>query len=231
MADKIRILIVDDNEDIRAHFVSILSKEPRIEIVAEAASGADSVTMAMALAPDVVLMDIQMETPTAGIDAAQRIHESLPETRIIILTIHEEDELLFQAYCAGVMDYIVKTDSIATIIRAIENVYENKMLLRPQIAEKIVQEFTRMKANETSLLYAINLLSRLTNSEFEILSLIFSGQRYKEIAASRYVSLSTVKSQINSILRKLEMKSMKDAMRMLHQISFGEIIRERGTPR
>lgn len=225
--DPIRILIVDDVEDIREHFAMILSREPDFEIVGMAATGTQAVTMAEQLEPDVVLMDVHMETPTAGIDATSEIHLSMPDIKIIILTIHEEDELLFQAYCAGAMDYIIKTDSFSYIVTSIRNVYENKMMLRPHVAEKIVKELTRMKAQQTSFLFAMHLLSELTNSEFEILRLVYEGHGYKEIAASRFVSLATIKSQVNSILKKFERKSMRDVVRMLEQINFDEIIRDR----
>lgn len=227
--NQIRILIVDDLADIRDYFAMILGKEPNFSVVGTAASGSDAVNKAMLHKPDVILMDIQMETPTAGIDAAAAILEKNPEIRVIILTIHEDDDLLFQAYCAGVMDYIVKTDSITYIVNAIRNVYENKMMLRPPIAKKIVGELTRMKAQQSSFLFALSIMSRLTNSEFEILTHIYEGQSYKDIASNRFVSIATVKSQVNSILKKFDQKNMKDVVAILKEMNFGNIIKERNS--
>lgn len=223
----IKVLIVDDMQDIREYFSMILTKEPDIDVVGLASSGMEAIQKTKELNPDVILMDIQMETRTAGIDATKTIKSFQPNVRVIILTIHEEDEFLFQSYCAGVMDYIVKTDSITQILNAIRNVYANKLMLRPNIAEKIIDEFTRLKTQQQSLLYSLNILTKLTNSEFEILKCFYEGHSYKAIAATRFVSQSTIKSQVNSILKKFEAKCMKDVIKVLNQLNFFEIIKDR----
>lgn len=220
--EKIKLLIVDDMADIREYFQMILSREPDIEVIGLATSGIEAVQKAKELKPDVILMDVQMETRTAGIDATVEIKKDNPYIKIIILTIHEEDEYIFQAYCAGVMDYIVKTDSISQILNSIRTVYTNKLMLRPGVANKIIDEFTRMKTQQTSLIYVLNIVSKLTNSEYDILKSFYEGGTYKSIAAARYVSISTVKSQVNSILKKFEMKTMKDVIKLLKQINFSE---------
>ncbi len=223
--DKIKLMIVDDMTDIREYFNMILSKEPDIEVVGLASSGIEAVQKARDLKPDVILMDIQMETRTAGIDATTVIKGMDPNVKIIILTIHEEDEYLFQAYCAGVMDYIVKTDSISQIINSIRTVFSNKLMLRPGIADKIIDEFSRLKTQQNSLIYILNIISKLTNSEFEILKCFYEGSTYKTISETRFVSPATVKSQVNSILKKFEMKTMKDVIKLLRQMNFSEIIK------
>ncbi len=222
--DKIKLLIVDDMADIREYFQMILSREPDIEVIGIATSGIEAIKKTKELNPDVILMDIQMETRTAGIDATRAIKYFDPYVKIIILTIHEEDEYIFQAYCAGVMDYIVKTDSILQILNSIRTVYANKLMLRPGVANKIIEEFTRMKTQQNSLIYVLNIVSKLTNSEYEILKSFFEGGTYKSISETRYVSISTIKSQVNSILKKFEMKSMKDVVKLLKQINFSEFI-------
>ncbi|MFA9379683.1 MAG: response regulator [Acetanaerobacterium sp.] len=223
---KIKILIADDIPDIRKYFEMILSKEPDMQVVGIASSGLEAVQKTKELNPDVILMDIQMESRTAGIDATKTIKSFKPNIRVIILTIHQEDELLFQAYCAGVMDYIVKTDSIAQMLNSIRNACANQFMLRPYIAEKIVDELTRLKTQQESFIYTVNIMLKLTNSEFEILKCFFEGNTYKQICESRFVSQATVKSQVNSILKKFEMKNMKDVLKLLHLINFNEIIKE-----
>lgn len=223
--NKIKLLIVDDMTDIREYFNMILSKEPDITVVGLASSGIEAVQKARELKPDVILMDIQMETRTAGIDATNAIRVINPDIKVIILTIHEEDEYLFQAYCAGVMDYIVKTDSISQIINSIRTVYSNQLMLRPGIADKIIEEFSRLKSQQQSMLYILNIISKLTNSEFEILKCFYEGNTYKTISETRFVSPATVKSQVNSILKKFEMKSMKEVVKLLQQLDFDGIIR------
>ncbi|HHX55609.1 MAG TPA: response regulator transcription factor [Clostridiales bacterium] len=222
--DKIKLLIVDDIADIRDYFHMILSNEPDIKVVGTASSGIEAIQKAKDLKPDVILMDVQMETRTAGIDATETILANNPDIKIIILTIHQEDEYLFQAYCAGVMDYIVKTDSISQIINSIRTVYSNKLTLRPGVADKIVDEFARLKSQQKSMIYVLNIVSSLTNSEFEVLKCFYEGDSYKQISEQRFVTIATIKSQVNSILKKFEMKTIKDVVKLLKMSHFDELI-------
>ncbi|MBN1777826.1 MAG: response regulator transcription factor [Clostridiales bacterium] len=144
----IRILIVDDNPEIRDYFISILAHEADMDVIGCASSGLEAVQKALEMKPDIVLMDIQMETRTAGITASDRILKSVPGVKIIILTILEDDNLLFQAYCAGVIDYIVKTDSISQILTSIRNANNNQLVLRPKYAEKLIEELSRVKEEQ-----------------------------------------------------------------------------------
>ena len=224
--DKIKLLIVDDMTDIRDHFNRILSNEPDIDVVGLASSGNEAIQKAQDLKPDVILMDVQMETRTAGIDATETILNNDPDIKIIILTIHQEDEYLFQAYCAGVMDYIVKTDSTTQIINSIRTVNNNKLMIRPGVADKIVDEFARLKSQQKSMIYMLNIISSLTNSEFEVLKCFYEGDTYKQISEQRFVTIATIKSQVNSILKKFEMKTMKEVVKLLKALHFDEFLEE-----
>lgn len=224
--NKITVVIVDDMEEIRQYLSSILEKEEDIEVVGMASSGYEAIPLVRSQRPDVVLMDIQMETNTAGIDAAEQIHAEFPQIKIIVITIHEEDGLLFRAYAAGAMDYIIKSDSPETIIRSTKSVYENQLLLRPVVAEKIREEFNHMITYKDSLIFVLNLLTKLTNSELDVLKAAYEGYSYREIAAMRYVSLATIKTHVNSILKKFQMKRMKDIQEILRKINFAELMRQ-----
>lgn len=219
----IRILMADDNPEIRGYFRSILSREPDFEVVGDVDSGEECIRLARELRPDIILMDIQMETETAGIDATRVIHETLPECKIIILTIHSDDEMLFRAYSSGAMDFIVKTDSITKIISSIHSVNQNQMQLRSDVAAKIVSEFQRIKNEQASLLDILDILTKMTNSEFEVLCCIYNGDSYREVAKTRFVSEATIKSQINSILKKFGMKRMKDVIAILNKVDFARL--------
>ncbi len=219
----ITILMADDNSEIRSYFHTILDREPGFQVVGEAGSGEECVRLALEKKPNIILMDIQMETETAGIDATRTIHEILPETKIIILTIHSDDEMLFQAYSSGAMDFIVKTDSIAKIVSSIEKVSQNQLQMRSDVASKIVTEFQRIQRERASLLYTLNILTKMTNSELDVLCCIYNGDSYKEVAKTRFVSEATIKSQVNSILKKFEMKRMKDVLEVLNDVDFSRI--------
>ena len=220
----IRVMMADDSPEIRSYFANIISHEADMELAGTASSGSEAVQMARELRPDIILMDIQMETRVAGISASKQILTEFPGTRIIILTILEDDDLLFQAYCAGVIDYIIKTDSISQILTSIRNAYQNQMVLRPRYAEKIIQELKRVREEQNDLLHGLNILTMLSNSEFEVLKCLYQGMNARQISESRYVSQGTVKSQIHSILKKFDMKSVSDVVRHLKAIRFDRII-------
>ena len=220
----IRVMMADDSPEIRNYFASFISHETDMELAGTASSGAEAVQLAGELRPDIILMDIQMETRIAGITASKQILAKYPSIKIIILTILEDDDLLFQAYCAGVIDYIIKTDSVSQILTSIRNAYQNQMILRPQYAEKIIQELKRVREEKSGLLSGLNILSRLSNSEFEVVKCLYQGMNARQISESRYVSLGTVKSQIHSILKKFDMKSVSDIVKHLKEINFDHII-------
>ena len=221
---QIRIMMADDSPEIRSYFANFISHEADMELVGTASSGAEAVQMARELQPDIILMDIQMETRVAGISASKQILEAFPSIKIIILTILEDDDLLFQAYCAGVIDYIIKTDSVSQILSSIRNAYMNQMILRPRYAEKIIQELKRVREEQNGLLYGLNILTMLSNSEFEVLKCLYQGMNARQISESRYVSQGTVKSQIHSILKKFSMNSVSEVVRHLKAIRFDRII-------
>jgi len=222
--ESIKTIIVEDIQDIRHYIEAALQKEKDIEVIGQAGSGREAVKLVSKLQPDVVLMDIQMENSTAGLEAAEIICNNFPQVRIIIFTMHEDDQLIFRAYCSGVIDYILKTTPINEIAVSIRNAHQNKMMVRPNIAEKIISEFTKLRNQQKSTVFTYNVLSKLSNSEFDVLALIFEGYKYKQIADMRYVSMGTIKSQINSILRKFECKRMKEVLSLLEEMNFKEII-------
>ncbi|GAA0179552.1 response regulator transcription factor [Clostridium sediminicola] len=220
---KIKIVIVDDMKNIVDYFKMILNNEPDMEVIGTANSGIEGVKVVKEQKPDVVLMDIQMESRMAGIEAIKLIKEELANVKIIVLTIHQEDELLFAAYSSGAMDYIVKTSSVVKILQSIRNVYNNQLSLRPDIAEKILGEFTRLRNAQSSLIETLNIVSKLTNSEFEILKAVYNGCKYKQIAKQRYVEEITIRGQVNKILKKFQEKKMKDVVKKLKQLNFFDI--------
>ena len=220
---KIKVLIADDTQHIREYFNMILSQEQSMEVVGLAASGQEAYDRALELAPDVILMDIQMEHELAGIDAIYKIKEKLKDAKIIVITIHQDDETLFKAYAAGAMDYIVKTSSIVEIISSIVNVYNNKLFLRPEISQKILDEFSRMKNERESLISTLNVVSKLTNTEYDVLKAIYSGKKYSQIAKERFVEEVTIRTQVNKILKKFRMESMKSVIKELRELKIFDI--------
>lgn len=224
MNRKIKVLIAEDMEPIRRKYVKIINASEDLEIVSDVGTGKEAVEEASKTAPDVILMDIEMETPDAGIRATQKILQERPDTRIIILTVYEEDELIFTAFQLGVCDYILKNASSEEIVRSIHNAYENNCPLRPEIASRILGEFKRVRSYETSFLYAVNIVSSLTTTELEILGLLLEGKSRREICQLRQVEMSTVKTQIHNILQKFDKKTMDEVVEMIHKMNLDDFI-------
>ena len=224
MDRKIKVLIAEDMEPIRRKYVKIINASEDLEVVSDVKSGEEAVKQAKERKPDVILMDIEMETPDAGIRATQRILQDNPDVRIIILTVYEEDELIFTAFQLGVCDYILKNASQEEIIKSIHNAYENHCPLRPEIASRILGEFKRVRSYETSFLYAVNIVSTLTTTELEILGLLLEGKTRKEICSLRQVEMSTVKTQIHNILQKFNKTSMDEIIDMINNMNLNDFI-------
>jgi len=219
MDKNIRIVIIDDVKEVTSYFRNILSHENDMEVVGEAYSKIEALEIIDQTKPDIVLTDIQMETKETGIEIIKYATENQEGIKTIVLTIHEEDELLFKAYAEGAMDYIIKTSSIVDIISSIRNVYHNKLSLRPEISEKILKEFSRLKKEKNELISTLNLVAKLTNAEYEIIHAVCNGMSYRQIATARFVEEVTVRTQINRIIKKLGVKSMKEAVRAMKKLN------------
>ncbi len=216
----IRVVIADDMQEIREYLRDIINESGEdIQVVASASSGREAVDVVLRERPDVVLMDVQMETRTAGVAAIDAIHKAAPEIRCIVLTIHENDEYIFQAYQSGASDYIIKTMEPEAIVSAIRDVYENELLLRPQVAKKFIREYQRLQANQSQVQEALQVMLLLSTAEYEVLRLVNDGYSYRDIARLRFVEESTIRSQANHILKKFSKKHMRDVVAMLRELN------------
>lgn len=221
--NKIKILLVDDMEQIRTLFRFMLASEADFEIVGEASSGKEAYIKAKELNPDIILMDIEMETETAGIDAVKLIKDELEDVKIIMLTIHVQEDLMFTAYINGAMDYVVKTSPAAEIAQAIRNVHDNKLFLRPEVSKRVMDELTRLHKNEYSLIYTLNIISKLTIAEFEVLKALYQGKTYKQISKERFVEETTLRVQANKILKKFNASKMSIVISQLKNLKIFDI--------
>ena len=166
----IRLVIVDDMPDIRNYLAEELAAaSEQFSVVGAAEDGTEAVKLVDSLLPDVVLMDIQMKTRTEGIYAIRIIHERHPDIKCIALTIHEDDELIFQAYLAGAADYIIKTRSIDTIKNSILAVVNNRLLLRPEVGQRLIQEYQRVQNQENRMKETMQVMLKINTTEYEIL--------------------------------------------------------------
>ncbi len=185
--EAIRVLIVEDHNVVRQGLVALLKVVDGLEVVGEAADGADAITQFRKQRPDVTLIDLRLPR-MSGVDVIQRIRMETPQARFIVLTTYDGDEDIYRALKAGAKAYLLKGMTSEDLIATIRAVHEGKSHIPPAIAEKLAG---RMGAEE------------LTPREFDVLEQIVRGKSNKEIAAELDVSEATVKTHINSLLGKL----------------------------
>lgn len=187
MNKKIKVIVCEDIKGIRNYIVSSIQKDVDIEVVGEAESGKECVELVNKVDADIVLMDIQMEYETAGIDAIRTICDEKDNIKIIVLTAHDKDELILEAYYTGASDYIIKTSEAEDICKSIKKVYESEDFVGPLIAKNLRAEFVRMKKSEETLMFFIHKFSTLTQTEKEILKMLYMGHTKKEISQLRCI--------------------------------------------
>lgn len=222
--NKIRVLVCDDQPDIVSFFCDILNSQSDITVVATANNGAQALELTEQVHPDVVLMDIQMETEFAGIQAIEKISEKHPDIKCVMLTVHESNDLIISAYLAGAVDYIIKTTNEDDICQSIRNSYSSNNYMGKLINDNLKSEFHKIRSTKDSLLFVINKISKLTPSELDILHGICLGQKQREIAEDKHVEISTIKFHVHNILKKLDFKNTKDMYKTLNALEIFNII-------
>ncbi len=217
----IKVMLCDDIKSVRDYFQKTIDAQEDMEVVCAASSGEEAVSYLAdgGELPDIILMDIQMEEEKAGISATQKIHGQYPGIRILMLTIHANDDLLIEAYLAGAVDYIVKDVEPQTICATLRNAKENEHFIGSIIREKTREKLNRNRTMEISLMFFINKMSKLTNSEWRILRQLYEGKKRREIAKTEVLSEETVKLHIRHILRKLGFDTSREMVDYLKKLN------------
>ena len=208
-ADEIRVMICDDHALFRRGLIMVLEAEDDIAVVAEAEDGEDAVEKAVEHIPDVVLMDVRMPG-VDGIEATRRIAEKVPTAKILMLTVSDEEEDLYEAIKAGATGYLLKEVSIEEVAPAARAVVAGQSLISPSMASKLLGEFSNLakRAEERSSVPT----PRLTDRELEVLRLVAQGKSNREIAGDLYISENTVKNHVRNILEKLHLHTRMEAV-------------------
>ena len=206
-ASVIRVLLVDDDALMRAGLASILSSDPTLDVVGEAADGRDAVERVDALRPDVVLMDVRMPE-VDGITATREV-VAASDTRVVILTTFEDDEYIFGALTAGASGFLLKRTTPESLIEAIKAVAAGDSLLSPSVTRRVIDRMAALPSGEALL---DRRLGELTARERDVLEQIARGLSNAEIAGALVIEESTVKTHVKRILLKLGLRDRVQAV-------------------
>jgi DNA-binding NarL/FixJ family response regulator len=204
----IRILLAEDQTLLRQGLRTILDLEPGLQVSGEASDGEEAVRQAIALQPDIVLMDIQMPR-RSGVEATALITASCPNTRVIVLTTFDYDEYVFDAIKGGAMGYLLKDVPAPELIDTIRRVYLGESFIQPSVASKVLLEYGRRSRLPPD--------EELTEREREVLSLLAEGASNREIGERLYLAEGTVKNHVSNILGKLHAANRTHAVALARE--------------
>lgn len=205
--DVLKVLLVDDHALFRSGVAGLLQRRDDFDVVGEARDGEEALTKAVELMPDVILMDIYMPRCN-GLEATRRIKEIVPHTKIVILTVSEEDHTLFEAIKSGAHGYLLKNIEPQDLFDMLRGVSQGEAPISRATAAKILDELARRGREAPA---SSQLKDRLTQREREVLTFLTRGATNKEIAASLCISENTVKNHLRNILEKLHLENRVQA--------------------
>ena len=203
MSEPIRVFIADDHQLVRQGLEALLSAKPGVEVIGQAKNGVEAVELALSLNPDIILMDLQMPEKD-GIEATREIKEKNADARILIITSFAEDENVYRAIKAGALGFLLKDSSPDELLQAINDVYNGRMSLHPNIAMKLIEELNQPTEQQVTE-------EPLTEREVEVLKLVAKGRSNQEIAEKLVVSERTIGAHVSNILGKLHLANRTQA--------------------
>ena len=209
-AHEVRIVIVDDHEIVRRGLVSTLESHPGWKIVGEASDGRSALSLVQEHQPDIVVMDLRMPGLN-GLDATRQVLALSPETRVLVLTLDDSDQLVREVLAAGARGFVLKSDAARHLVAAVESLTEGRTYFTSKVAELVLAGY--LKPTGDSAAWDHEGQSRLSPREREVVQLLAEGKSNKEVAEVLHLSVKTVETHRAKIMAKLELKSFSDLVR------------------
>jgi len=201
-----RVLIADDHTMVRESLVSVLQADGDVQVVAQAADGVEALEKALQVRPDIVVVDLSMPRLN-GVEVVRRLREALPETKVLVLTMHQEDEYVLQAVRAGASGYLVKDSAAAELLAAVRSLHAGRGYFGPQAAKALAEQ---LQHPERAL---DDPYGRLTAREREVFHLMAEGMTTKEIARRLGISVKTAENHRGRVLDKLDVRNTAELVR------------------
>jgi DNA-binding NarL/FixJ family response regulator len=201
----LRILVADDHEVVRKGLLAMLQQQPEWQVCGEASDGREAVTKAAELNPDVIVLDIGMPTLN-GLEATRQILKTNPRTKILILTLHDSDQLVQDVLDAGARGFLLKSDAARDLVAAVEALRREKTYFTSKVASMVLEGYLKRVTNAT----VAPVRNRLTPREREIVQLLAEGKSTKEVAVALNLSVKTAETHRANIMRKLQFHSVSD---------------------
>ena len=221
----ISVVLCDDMPYVCQYFKTILDMEEDIQVVGVAKNSKECIEIVKEVLPDVVLLDMQLSYYNEGISVLKEIIKIKPDIKVIIVTAHEEDELIFEGFTAGAVDYLLKSSDEVDIVKSVRNAYAGTVSINPVVAKKLVEGCSKTENRLSGMQSLLFVIAALTASEFEVLKMVYNGKTYEEIAQQRFVEPVTIRTQVNKILKKFNAKNMKQLINELKEIQLFDMNR------
>jgi DNA-binding NarL/FixJ family response regulator len=205
----LKLLLADDHEIVRKGLRSVLEAQRDCEVVGEAADGRQTVALSQELKPDIVILDISMPLLN-GLEATRQILKIHPQTKVLILTVHESDSLIRDVLDAGALGYVLKTDAGRDLLTAVESLRRNKTFFTSRVAQMILDGFLKQ---DSSAEESDRRASRLTPRQREVVQLLAEGKSNKEVAVALDLSVKTAETHRANIMQRLDCHSVSDVVR------------------
>ncbi|UNK16253.1 response regulator transcription factor [Paenibacillus sp. N3/727] len=208
----IKVLIVDDHAVVRSGLRAVLDTKTGITVIGEAADGMSCIKLSLEMKPDLVLMDLSMPNGRDGLYTTSELLQSLPDVKVIILTMHDDEQYLFRALKAGASGYILKSAPVSELVKAIQQVHQGLVYLHPTATKQVIEGYLHGQSGEVK-----DTFESLTEREKEILSLVAKGYTNKEAASLLSISVKTVENHKANIMDKLQLNNRRELMKFAYR--------------